>query len=226
MTIKFYEVGGSIRDELLGFKSKDKDYCVEAPSYEDMRDEVIRRGGIIYLEKPEYLTIRAKVLPFGDCDFVLCRKDGSYYDGRHPDSVEPGTILDDLRRRDFTVNAIAKDENGNLIDPHNGLQDINDRLLRCVGVAKDRFEEDRLRVIRAIRFSITKKLTIHGSIDSCLYLNPELLDLKGISVDRLRVELLKCFEFDTARTLQELRFYNLLTIFDNNPLWLKPTMEW
>ncbi len=102
--VKIYLVGGSIRDQLLGLKSKDLDYAVEAGSYEEMRD-YIKENGKIFLETPEYLTIRAHLKNGEPADFVLCRKDGEYSDGRRPDKVTPGTLYDDLARRDFTVNA-------------------------------------------------------------------------------------------------------------------------
>ena len=154
---KFYEVGGAVRDEILNLPTNDLDYAVEAESYEAMREAVLERGGEIFLESPEYLTIRAKVPGIGPADFVLCRKDGAYSDGRHPDRVEPGTLLDDLARRDFTMNAMAVDiENGKLYDPHDGRKDMEAETIRCVGVAEERFEEDALRILRAIRFAITK----------------------------------------------------------------------
>src|SRR6478735_1674813 len=159
MKAKFYQVGGCVRDSLLGVESKDIDFSVEAPSYEAMREAVIERCGgnpeSIKVDKPEFATIRAIDPKLGGVDFVLCRKDGAYSDGRRPDSVEMGTLLDDLARRDFTVNAIARADDGSLIDPFNGQADLKLRLLRCVG-GVDRLREDSLRMLRAFRFAITK----------------------------------------------------------------------
>jgi len=107
--IKLFEVGGHVRDGLLGIKSKDIDMAVEAPSWEAMREFVKHNTKKIFLEKEEFLTIRAMGHDGLPKDFVLCRKDGAYSDGRRPDTVEAGTIFDDLARRDFTVNAIAKE---------------------------------------------------------------------------------------------------------------------
>src|ERR1035438_8197642 len=105
MTIKCYQVGGFVRDRLLGVKSKDLDYAVECADYPTML-RWIQSQGKVYLEQPEFWTVRAHIgkLP---ADYVLCRKDGQYGDGRRPDSVSVGTLLDDLARRDFSVNAIA-----------------------------------------------------------------------------------------------------------------------
>jgi tRNA nucleotidyltransferase (CCA-adding enzyme) len=159
---RFFQVGGSVRDKLLGVKSKDIDYAVECESFDAMREAILAKGGKIFVETPQYFTIRANVPVLGATDYVLCRKDGAYSDGRRPDSVEVGTIFDDLARRDFTVNAIAIDtETGALIDPHGGAQDLTARVLRCVGNPVDRFNEDRLRIFRAARFSLTKGLTVH-----------------------------------------------------------------
>lgn len=225
----YYQVGGSVRDELLGLKSKDIDYTVVAPSYEAMKLDLICRDAEIFLEKPEYLTIRAKVASMGGaCDFVLARKDGFYYDGRHPESVTVGTIHDDLSRRDFTINAIAKDGTGSLIDPYNGVKDIKGRVVRCVGSAEQRFSEDGLRMLRAIRFSITKEMSLDAQIVKCLsskmFWEPRL---NGVSVERIREELYKCFSFSTPRTLGIFDFYKSLRnhLFETSNLWLRPTLE-
>ena len=229
MDVKMYLVGGYVRDKILGVKSKDMDYSVEAPSYDAMKEEIERRGGTIFLEKPEYLTIRARVPNMGAADFVLCRKDGSYVDGRRPEDVEPGTLMDDLARRDFTMNAIAMDEDGNYIDPHGGQADIERRLICCVGDAEDRFEEDHLRMLRAIRFAITKDM----------YLSPKIVELFDdtfmvdkialIAIERVREEMLKCFHCNTLDTLKRLeRFSHLREVLfsmDCGGLWLKPTLE-
>lgn len=138
MNIHFYQVGGSVRDSLLGVQSKDIDYAVEAPSFDAMRQAIIDRGGTIFLETPQFFTIRANVPGMGACDYVLCRKDGQYRDGRHPESVEPGTIYDDLARRDFTINAMAITQNGKLLDPFHGQKHLQARILKTVGRAQDR----------------------------------------------------------------------------------------
>lgn len=225
MSVKFYLVGGAVRDKLLGLESKDMDYAVEAPSYQDMIAAIKERGGEIFLEKPEYATVRAKVPNLGTADFVLCRKDGYYSDGRRPDSVAPGTLLDDLSRRDFTINAMAIDEAGKIIDPFNGQNDLKNKEIKCVGNAKDRLTEDSLRMLRAIRFAITKDMTISEDIDWFMYYgNPELI--KNVSVERIREELYKCFKHNTPKTLHYLQAYHCMTeiIFENG-LWLKPTLE-
>ncbi len=225
--IKIYRVGGHVRDEILGVRSKDIDYAVEAPSYDAMV-EWIRTKGKIYLESPQFWTVRAHLEGKLPADFVLCRKDGQYSDGRRPDSVSVGTLYDDLSRRDFTMNAIAVDEaSGEYIDPFNGIDDLELELIRCVGKAFDRFFEDSLRLLRAIRFKITKGFKLDREIVECLC-NPELADrLANVSDERKREELQKCFAKDTVATLDVLSRYDLITkaVFGSKKLWLMPTMR-
>lgn len=225
--IKIYQVGGSIRDELLGVKSKDLDFAVEAPSFEAMEKYIVENGGQIYLSNPEFYTIRANFRGVA-ADYVLCRKDGVYTDGRRPDKVEAGTIFDDLSRRDFCCNAIAKCEDGTLYDPYGGIQDIKDKVIRCVGKACDRFMEDSLRVLRAIRFSITKNFSLDIEVVQQIHSQVIINQLRNVSQDRIREELHKCFRANTLRTLQLLEYYSALrdAIFpDGGGIWLKPTTE-
>jgi len=226
MTVKFYQVGGCVRDRMLGLKPKDIDYSVEAPSYDAMRDAIEARGGRIFLETPQYHTIRAK---YGTevVDFVLCRKDGEYKDGRRPENVEMGTLMDDLARRDFTMNAMAEDEDGNLIDPFDGLGAIKQGVISCVGSAEDRFNEDALRMLRAVRFSITKGMLLDSPISEYLRNQDNVEKLKQVSIERIREELHKCFQHNTCATMEMLciDFPALRFIFEESRLWLKPTME-
>lgn len=224
---KFYKVGGAVRDELLGLPVKDIDFAVEAENYSAMRQAIIDRGGKIFLETPEFFTIRAKVPKLGASDFVLCRKDRGSTDGRHPDSVEAGTLLEDLARRDFTINAMARSEEGVLIDPFNGIQDLANKTLRTVGKAEERFKEDYLRIFRALRFSITKDMVLSVDIDNCLRDTRIVLGLEKVSVERVREELIKAFSHSTYRTMCLFQqFPKLMVIFTIFPdLWLKPTLE-
>ncbi len=224
--VVLYRVGGCVRDALIGRKSKDIDYSVEAESFEAMESYIAARGRI-YLSKPEYLTIRAK-LDGEDRDFVLCRKDGAYSDGRRPDSVEAGTIYDDLARRDFTMNAIAiRELDGKIIDPHGGVEDIQRWQIRAVGNAVDRFMEDALRLLRAMRFSITLGFCLDDEIRACMD-DADLLEmLRTVSVERQQVELSKCFRADTFATLDFFERHRRLrnSLFSNKTLWIEPTLK-
>jgi tRNA nucleotidyltransferase (CCA-adding enzyme) len=220
--IKIYKVGGCIRDSILGKQPKDIDYAVEASSFDTMRNYLLENGATIYLEKPEYLTIRAKYNKT-DADFVLCRKDGIYKDGRRPESTEMGTIYDDLTRRDFRMNAISQDiVTGEFYDPFNGIQDIKDKVIRCVG-SIDRLSEDYLRMLRAIRFSITLGFTMDSEIYVHIHDNWELL--KEIAIERIVDEMNKAFNHSVHNTIYT--FYNKFGIsftewlFDHPEIFMK-----
>lgn len=224
MTIRLYEVGGCVRDELLGIKAKDVDFAVEAPSFAAMLAHIEGEGLKVFLAKEEFLTIRAGV-PEGhplrarckDADFVLCRKDGPSTDGRRPDFVEPGTIYDDLARRDFTVNAMAKDPfTGELIDPHNGRFDLIGHNLRFVGDPMTRIREDGLRVMRALRFSITKGLRLDRPSYLAVYSDEAAEMLKKVSIERIRDEFEKMLAHDqmaTIRMVADFHCYLQMAIF-------------
>lgn len=198
MNIKFFEVGGCVRDSFLGRKSKDIDFTVEAPSFAAMRDAVLARGGEIFLETPQFLTIRANVPGLGAADFVMARRDSATSaDGRHPDFVEPGTLIDDLARRDFTMNAIARAEDGTIIDPFNGREAIALRTINAVGNASQRFSEDGLRMLRAMRFSVVLGFRMSPSVVSAI----DASLLGGVSTERMREEIEKMFRADTIASM-------------------------
>ncbi len=228
MSVKLYIVGGSVRDEFLGIESKDIDYAVEASSYDEMKNYLIDYGVEIFQERPQFYSIRGKHKDFGAVDFTLCRKDGFYSDGRRPDDCQIGTIYDDLARRDFTVNAIAKDvQTGEIIDPYNGRKDISTYTLKCVGEAEKRFTEDYLRLLRALRFCIVKEFLLDDSICRCLHNRDIVYGLQKISIERIYEELTKCFEHDTYKTLILLEVYSVIryVIFDKMGLKLLPKIQ-
>jgi tRNA nucleotidyltransferase (CCA-adding enzyme) len=191
-----------------------------------MKEEIERRGGTIFLEKPEYLTIRARVPELGAVDFVLCRKDGAYIDGRRPEDVEPGTLEDDLARRDFTMNAIALSEDGEYIDPFGGAYHLEHGIITCVGHARHRFAEDYLRMLRAIRFAVTKDMQLSRDIMLCLVDSRMVDRLADVAIERVREEMLKAFHHDTLKTLRMLEDFPLVRdVLFGSGLWLKPTLE-
>ena len=202
--IAFYEVGGAVRDDVMGIPTDDVDFAVTAPSYEAMKAHLEGQGFRIFQEREEFATIKAKV-PDGHplqkrtlvADFVLARRDGPSSDGRRPDYTEPGSLEDDLARRDFTVNAIAKDIDGNIIDPHNGLADIESRTLRFVGDPMARVNEDGLRVLRGFRFMVTKQLTPDPETWRALTSDVAVERLAGVSDQRVANELDKMLSYDT-----------------------------
>jgi tRNA nucleotidyltransferase (CCA-adding enzyme) len=228
MNVKFYQVGGCVRDRLMGLKPKDIDFSVEAESYEAMRAAIVERVGResrIKVEKPEFVTIRAVDAKLGGVDFVLCRQEGDYSDGRRPDTVRVGSLADDLARRDFTVNAMAEDDDGRIIDLFGGQEDLRRKLLRCVGNAKTRLTEDSLRMLRAIRFMITKGFSSDEELEMFLRDKDNAELLRNISIERVREELKKCFDYDTLKTLKMLSFYdNIRNVIFSQNLKLEPTV--
>jgi tRNA nucleotidyltransferase (CCA-adding enzyme) len=229
--IRFFRVGGCVRDELLGIESKDIDFAVEAPSFDAMLAAVEARCSKVFRDKDgspigaEFFTLRGLDPELGPVDFVLCRKDGPSSDGRRPDFVEPGTLFDDLARRDFRCNAMARDEFGTLIDPFGGRGDTEAHRLNFVGVAEDRLAEDALRAFRALRFAVTKGFDMTADCEFAIgSMHKGAFD--GVSTERIRDELLKMFAKDTAAALRVLmRFPLLLEVALDRGLWLKPTTE-
>lgn len=237
--IRIFEVGGAVRDALLGVPNKDRDFAVEAPSWDAMRAHVHGIASKVFLETPDHFTIRALV-PTGGVgrkgealhearDFVLCRKDGPSSDGRHADWVEVGTIFDDLARRDFTVNAMAVDmETGDLLDPHGGRADLRTMTLRCVGSAEARFQEDALRILRALRFALTKGFHPDEEIQAAFQDAKWAAHLACVSRDRVRDELERCMKHDSQATLRFLcqRMHpSFLNAVLGGDIWLLPTMK-
>lgn len=232
-------VGGAVRDELLGRPSKDLDFCVEIPEligqpadvgFAAMRDAIESEGFTIFQETPDKVTLRAK-FPKGHTneklvgDFVLCRKDGPTKDGRRPEWVEVADIAADLARRDFTVNALAKNEDGSILDLHGGLRDLGSKTLRFVGNPEDRLREDALRAFRGVRFSITKGFSLDSAARSAIR-GMHADQFEAVSTERIREELLRCFAHDTWRTLNTLsQFPVLLDLALDRGIWLKPTVE-
>jgi poly(A) polymerase len=239
----FYEVGGKVRDEILGLQSKDVDYTVvpsdsllkQYTGAEEMFDILVtylRESKFeIFLITPDCFTIRA-MFPkdhkySGVADFVMSRKEVGYVPGTRTPIVKPGTLYDDLERRDFTLNALAKDEDGNIIDYFNGIEDLKNGILRTPLPTKVTFNDDPLRILRAIRFSITKGFKIPEPMFLTILSYDYESKMDVVSTERIREELLKCFKFDTLKTLKTLNDFTGLRnyIFENNLLWLKPTME-
>lgn len=227
--MKVYEVGGSIRDSFLGIKNNDIDAAVECDSFEELCDWVASTHKQVFLITPEHLTVRAIDNNNTVRDYVMCRVEGPYSDGRRPDWVKPGTIFDDLARRDFTVNAIARSiPDGTILDPHGGQKDLQDRVLRCVGEPIDRFTEDGLRIIRALRFAITKQLVIANKEWEIIRSQHASTLLDGVSAERIRAELAKCFKHDTIRSMEAFTCLHPTTqkrIFNDSDIWLLPTQK-
>lgn len=237
---KIFKVGGCVRDSLLGVRTKDIDFTfvlddlnkTVEEGFKEMEQWMIDQGFTIFLSVPEMFTIRAKFpndhkFAKLDADFVMARKEVGYVEGTRRPILELGTLEDDLVRRDFTVNAMAEDEDGNLIDLFNGIEDLKNKILRTPLPTEVTFNDDPLRILRAIRFSITKGFAIPGTMAITIETYNYESKMGVVSIERIREELLKCFKHDTLQTLEMLNYFPTLKqyIFKENILWLKPTFE-
>ena len=180
-------VGGSVRDALRGKAPDDFDITTSAAP-----DEVCKVfDGIckVILTGLKHGTVT--VLSDGKpIEVTTYRTDGDYEDNRHPQSVTFVKSIDaDLARRDFTVNAMAYAPNKGLVDLYGGAQDLQNRILRCVGVAEIRFHEDALRMLRALRFASVLQFEIEAETANAIHENRALLN--NVSAERIRTELFK-----------------------------------
>ena len=181
-----YAVGGCVRDTLLHKTPKDWDICTSAlPEQigtvfagEHLVETGLRHGT---------LTVVLDHVPY---EVTTYRVDGSYTDHRHPDAVSFVDRIDqDLARRDFTINAMASDVQGCLLDLYGGQEDLDARIIRCVGDPVQRFSEDALRILRALRFAAEQDFTLEAGTDGALrQLYPTL---ERVAPERIRTELLK-----------------------------------
>lgn len=238
MSYKIYLIGGSVRDQLMGLKSKDLDYTFvfDDPSqfstvqdaFKEMESIILSEGNEIYLSTPYCFTIRYKDGKTGEPkDIVLARKETSYIPGTRKPIVELGTLYDDQSRRDATVNSIAMGSNGKLIDPFNGVEDIKKLILNTPLDPVITFNQDALRIIRFLRFSITKGFRITNEIIKIIQEYNYDEKFIVISEERIREELVRCFQHDTKLTLDNLYFYYKLSdyIFTKTNIWLLPTLK-
>ena len=181
-----YVVGGCVRDSLLSLEPHDWDVCTSAlpeQMLEVFRDLHTVETGL----KHGTLTVVLDHIPY---EVTTYRVDGDYTDHRHPDSVLfVDDLTKDLARRDFTVNAMAYAPESGLQDPFEGQKDLSAKLIRCVGEPEQRFEEDALRVLRALRFASVYDFVIEPATSSAL--RKKAPDLKLVAGERIREELLK-----------------------------------
>lgn len=179
-----YVVGGCVRDSILGRSPDDWDITTSAKPEEVKA--LFRRTvdtGLIH----GTVTVMLDKEGF---EVTTYRVDGEYEDGRHPKEVSfTASLEEDLKRRDFTMNAMAYNPKRGLVDLFGGVQDMENRIVRCVGNPMERFTEDALRILRAVRFSAQLGFSIEGeTLKAISALAP---NLKYVSAERIQVELLK-----------------------------------
>ncbi|MDB5254708.1 MAG: polynucleotide adenylyltransferase [Candidatus Nomurabacteria bacterium] len=200
-----YLVGGCVRDLLLGKAPKDWDVTTNAhpeqieaafPTIKTVYENTFGTVTVIDLSADETLRDVTHVTKPEEVQVTTYRSEGTYTDNRRPDSVTYETKLEkDLERRDFTINAMAYNpHNGQIIDIFKGQSDIKDKIIRCVLDADIRFEEDALRMMRAIRFSTTLHFAIATETLAALTAKSSLL--ARISQERIRDEFLKIIQSD------------------------------
>ena len=216
-----YAVGGCIRDSILGKEPDDWDITTSAAPEEVKKmfrrtiDTGIQHGTVTVMMEKESFEV------------TTYRIDGKYEDSRHPKDVTfTAELKEDLRRRDFTINAMAYNDQNGLIDIFEGIRDIERKLIRCVGNAEERFTEDALRMVRAVRFSAQLGYTIEEETKKAIKkLAPKL---QNISAERIQTELVKLLvsehpddirtAYETGITKQILPEFNIcMETQQNNP---------
>lgn len=191
-----YLVGGCVRDHLFNRPTKDVDVATSATP-----EEVMQAFPGVKLVGASFGVC---LVPVADdsIEVATFRKDGLYMDGRRPEDVVFGSIEEDAGRRDFTINALYMTPEGDIIDHVDGLQDVQNRILRCVGDPRRRFGEDALRLLRAIRFAARLDLTFdHTTWEAIKELAPTIT---RISAERQREEITRMLVNENAFKAMEL----------------------
>ena len=241
---QIYEVGGCVRDEIIGVHTNDIDFTFVLDNtdqtvdegWDEMLSHLKTEGFKIFLETKDCFTVRAK-FPKGHvneglvADFVMARKEVGYIDGTRQPILELGTLEDDLTRRDFTLNALAKDLDGNIIDLFDGQTHLSQKVLITPLEPIKTFMDDPLRMIRALRFSITKGFDIHPTVWNAIF-TPGLVKKLGevVSQERIQGEVRKMMKHDTVKTLRLLSVIDkkdssLIEIMFKDEMWLMPTTK-
>ena len=179
-----YAVGGCVRDAMLSRVPQDWDITTSAKPeqvkalFKHTIDTGIQHGTVTVMLDHEGFEV------------TTYRIDGEYEDARHPKEVQfTSNLLEDLRRRDFTINAMAYNEKDGLVDAFDGLGDLKRGIIRCVGVAEERFTEDALRMLRAVRFAAQLGFVIEDQTKNAISkLAP---NLEKVSAERIQIELVK-----------------------------------
>lgn len=190
-----YAVGGCVRDAVIGREPNDWDITTSALPGDVKRifrktiDTGIKHGTItVMMEKNGY-------------EITTYRIDGEYEDGRHPKNVEfTSNLIEDLKRRDFTINAMAYNDRNGIVDEFDGIGDLKRGVIKCVGNPVHRFNEDALRILRAVRFAATLNFTIEKETEQAIISLAE--NLQKISKERIQAELEKLIMSDHPEKLR------------------------
>lgn len=201
-----YAVGGCVRDSILGRKPGDWDITTSAMPeetkalFEKTFDTGIEHGTVTVLLDKEGFEV------------TTYRIDGKYEDSRHPKEVTfTRSLKEDLLRRDFTINAMAYNETDGLVDIFGGIEDLEKKVIRCVGDAKARFSEDALRILRGVRFAAQLGFEIEE--DTRKGMSELAPTLKNISAERIQVELVKMLVSKRPELLRDAYELGITAIF-------------
>ena len=216
-----YIVGGFVRDYILGINSKDVDITTSATPKELME---IFKGSVLPKEQYGSVTIFIKNDRF---EITTFRRELKYINNRKPIEIEYiDSLLDDLSRRDFTMNTLCMNKNGAIIDLLGGKKDIERKIITTVGNSNEKFSQDSLRILRAIRFATTLNFTLCDEIKDAIIINKHLL--RNLSYSRKKQELDRIFSSNNSNygvqllldlgVDKELEIYNLDKINLNNDI--------
>lgn len=206
--LELFLVGGCVRDSILNSTVKDWDLVTNANP--DEVERILNAAGIRTLETGKQFGVINAFTDDGEYEFATFRSDGEYSDSRRPDSVTFGTIEDDAKRRDLTINSLYYDIlTKEVLDFNGGFDDLKNKLIKTVGVAIDRFNEDKLRVLRTIRFANRFRFTLDSGILSVLN---DGITLTGVSPERIRDEFLKTLKTakNKSNAIKQLEEFGLL----------------
>ena len=210
-----YAVGGCVRDAVLGRKPDDWDITTSARPeqikavFPRTVDTGIAHGTVTVLHGGNGYEV------------TTYRIDGEYEDSRHPKEVSfTASLKEDLRRRDFTINAMAYNEETGLVDAFGGIQDLKEKRIRCVGMAEERFGEDALRILRGVRFAAQLGFTLEPSTKEAMKrLAPAL---SNISAERIQVELSKLLISKYPEQIDDLVEYEIAPVIFPEYVGLAP----
>ena len=191
-----YAVGGCVRDCLLGRNPNDWDVTTSAKPLEVKAvfghtiDTGIQHGTVTVMLEREGFEV------------TTYRIDGEYEDSRHPrEVIFTANLIEDLKRRDFTINAFAYNDKSGIVDAFHGMKDLSDGVIRCVGEASERFDEDALRILRAVRFSAQLGFMVAEETKAAIKILAP--NLRHISAERIQAELVKLLISDHPDALRD-----------------------
>ncbi len=198
-----YIVGGAVRDYLLGFEPQDYDFATNALP-EQIKEVFVNYKMFDYGINHGTITV---LMNNHNYEITTYRTDGKYFDNRHPSQVSFNTNLqEDLSRRDFTINAMAY--NNCLIDNHQGKEDLKRKIIKTVGNPEIRFQEDALRIMRALRFAAQLNFKIDLSTSIAIHKYGYLL--KNIAIERIIKEIKILFNYDFINIFKE--YYDIFLL--------------